>query len=449
MAEQHSKGLGGLGRLFARAQERRRERRQREEEQRRARSGDLGRTGDERAYRALQERRALEMEQRRFAERERGGYGPPPGRGPWTERYPGGREAWGPRRPWEAGGTWEGGGTMRVRRAPYPAGGETWRGGEYRGGREHWRGAEFRGGGAETWRNRDRRRAMEAREPRGRMPGAPPGGWPAHPSDHPRGLGEAYDEDVIPPMERGWHPERPGAGMVEPLGAGSGGYGGPHGGYAAREWRGYAAPPPSWGDREEQELGARRVGPGAFVRPSSWVGEHHGSWWEGGSEAARTGVWFGGERDRSRWAGSGPGTERTGEWIGGDAGRERPASAWYGGGVHEARDERAAQSFGSLGGPHQGRYGREPAPDRGGGRGFGGPLGRFQDRWRGEQGRLYDGRYRGREDDYPIYGEAVAGRGHVGSEDYRDLARFGLGGADRGSARRFREAHESDHFRSR
>ncbi len=465
-------------------------------------------SGEQRAYETLHERRALQEERalveerarqeaaRRFTYRETGGgyggYGGRADRGtyrPEEGRFGAGYSEYGAARPWERGGEWQAGEGAR--------GGETWRGGEFRGGREHWRGAEFRGGGAETWRRRGERshpRGLGATEGGRRMERGAGGSAGSierpYPTDKPHGLG-AYGEDRIPAMEVGTHPGHPGADTVQAIGAGMGGLGGMlHGGASGRGGR----------DFEAEELEARRVGPGAFrreggaggrrrgaapspdrsagplegmhgrgyatwpggdtpfergrprdagARSPGYVGEHRGTNWEGRTDAERMGTWFGGGGERRGWTGSGPGSERTSDWYGGSAGREQ-TSTWYGGGVHEAREDRISQDFGGLGGPEHGRFGREETADRGGGRGFGGPLGRWRERDRGEQGPLYGGQYRGREDEYPMSGEAYAGRGHVGSEDYRDLTRYGEGGADRGSRERYVERHEEgEHYRGR
>jgi hypothetical protein len=182
----------------------------------------------------------------------------------------------------------------------------------------------------------------------------------------------------------------------------------------------------------------------------AWVGEHRGRNWEGRSDAERTGGWFGGTEGRSGWSGSGPDSERTSDWYGGSAGSEGRTPEWFGGGLHEARDQSTGQDFRNLGGPDHGRFGREEPADGGGGRGFGGPLGRWQEASRGEQGPLFAGQYRGRGEERVIPGESYAGRGHVGDEDYRDLTTFGEGHADRGSRERFNERRdEGDHYRGR
>lgn len=230
---------------------------------------------------------------------------------------------------------------------------------------------------------------------------------------------------------------------------------GAHGHEAHRPWEGGARP--SAGERrgawEARRLNAEQVGPGAFRRgreDAAYIGEHRGRNWEGGSDAARTAAWFGGAGDdRRAWEGSGPSSERTSDWYGADVGRSRDET-WYGGGIHEAVEDRPARDFGSLGGPDMGRFGREPGGDRGGGRGFGGPLGRPGDRARGEQGRLFGGTYQGVDDPQPIAGEAIAGRGHVGGRQFRDLGHFGQGEGDPESHDRFHERHEEgEHFRER
>lgn len=112
-----------------------------------------------------------------------------------------------------------------------------------------------------------------------------------------------------------------------------------------------------------------------------------------------------------------------------------------GGGIHETRAKRSPKrEQPAIGGPRRGRFGRVLTRDRGGGRGFGGPLGRPSEQARGEQGRLYGWLRAGRGAETPIAGEAVAGRGRVGMlRRFRDIARFGFGGDRRGRARYLEE----------
>lgn len=462
--EQRGKGGQGgtgarsmIGRLFSRAQERRREARR---EEARPSPAPTGRGGEDRAYRTLQEQRAREDEAARIRARDigyretgggYGGYGGTADRDlfrPREARFGAGYSDYGPRRPWEAGGGWS------------PGRGADW---EQRWERGHWE----LGGAEDQPRHPRGLGAYDEESPIERGFGRT-GDWHARaagqapPTRRPHGLG-GYDLESEH-MERGMGPHL--IDNREEARAGIGGIvGGMHaGGYeeerryrpgAFERLEGYRG-----GGAESVQLrgggrsrapGEERIGPGAWRREGEgprWPRGHHGRAWEG-APGERDEAWFHGERGvRAAGRGAGPG-EHFGDWFGGPPQRESRESEWYGGGVHEARDQRTAQDFGELGGPRHGRYGTEIPEDRGGGRGFGGPLGRFQERFEGEQGRLYGGEYRGREDEFPIRGEAIAGRGHVGGEDFRDLTRWGEGG-DRRTHGRYLEQHdEPDHFRNR
>lgn len=306
--------------------------------------------------------------------------------------------------------------------------------------------------------------------------------WYAERTDHPHGLGD-YDTQGPSPMERGFHePRIDNRGQVDRMGMGGfgGGYRGPTG-----QWAGQPPGPQAqrsvgrWGEiephRGETFQGGSRLGPGAWRRPRrgfqgagdwqqaeafrarerqwepgpDWEREPAGRHWEGASRRPSTGErttgWFRGREGVARSGpGAGPG-ERPGEWFGGR--QERPETdEWYGGGVRSTTPRWRGQDFGNLGGPHGGRYGYERPSEAWEGRGAGGPLGSSREREGGERGRLYGSRLRGRIDHGPIRGEAVAGRGHVGSEDYRDLTRWGEGGDRRTHERYLERREEPDHF---
>lgn len=440
MAERENRG--GIGRLFARARARLREGRHQEDE--RERSAFHGpsaepRTGPGRrdyvyremgggygGYGGTADRGPYRPEEGRFGAGY-SGYGAPPG-GSWREPMAGG--GWGPGAGPTGPGTWRGWHAERMAGAPggmTPMGGRGTRpagtpmgavprsaGPNYPPYRPWGEGSRFggpTGGPAGPGPQHGREADWRPREARAAHPGEwsheASGRWGPGPLDKPRGLG-AYDTDQPPPMERGTHPEHPGAGMVAPL----------HGG--------------GWGGAIRSEAGGGHAAMGP-TGPS--MGRGPGGGGMGPSRASM-------DRGRGGPGRSGPSDERFTDWHGGS-----PSSGevprWYGGGVRMAREDARGQDFAELGGPRQGRFAREPAEDRGRGPG---PLGRPQDRFFGEQGRPYEG-WRGRTDEFPIYGQAYAGRGHVGSEDTRDLERWGTGGGDRGSHRRWDEMHEEeDHF---